>query len=64
MIARKPSWLRSIPELALKISRGPVMCFPYDPGPMAFSKDVAKQKRLSTSLDWRGCITPRLSAKS
>jgi hypothetical protein len=56
---RKPSWLRSTPELALKISRALVMCFPYAPGPMAFSKDAAKQKRLLTSHDWQGCITPQ-----
>ena len=41
-----------------------VMCFPYAPGPMAFSKDGAKQKRLLTSHDWQGCITPQWSAKS
>ena len=36
-----------------------VMCFPYAPGPMAFSKDAAKQKRLLTSHDWQDCITPQ-----
>jgi hypothetical protein len=56
---RKPSWLRSTPELALKTSRALVMCFPYAPGPMAFSKDAAKQKRLLTSHDWQGCIKPQ-----
>jgi hypothetical protein len=56
---RKPSWLPSTPELALKTSRALVMCFPYAPGPMAFSKDAAKQKRLLTSHDWQGCIRPQ-----
>jgi hypothetical protein len=56
---RKPSWLQSTPELDPKTSRALVMCFPYAPGPMAFSKDAAKQKRLLTSHDWQGCITPQ-----
>jgi hypothetical protein len=56
---RRLSWQRSIPKLALKTSRALVMCFPYAPGPMAFSKDAAKQKRLLTSHDWQGCITPQ-----
>jgi len=56
---RKPFRLRSIPKLDLKTSRALVMCFPYAPGPMAFSKDAAKQKRLLTSHDWQGCITPQ-----
>jgi hypothetical protein len=56
---RKPSWLRSTRELALKTSRALVMCFRYAPGPMAFSKDVAKQKLRLTSHDWQGCITPQ-----
>jgi len=47
------------PELALKTSRALVMCFRYAPGPMAFSKDAAKQKRLLTSHDWQECITPQ-----
>jgi 3,4-dihydroxy 2-butanone 4-phosphate synthase/GTP cyclohydrolase II len=47
------------PELALKTSRVLVMCFPCAPGPMAFLKDAAKQKRRLTSHDWQGCITPQ-----
>jgi hypothetical protein len=47
------------PELDRKTSRALVMCFHYAPGPTAFSKDVAKQKRLLTSRDWQGCITPQ-----
>jgi hypothetical protein len=56
---RKPSWLRSTPELALKTSRALVMCFPYAPDAMAFSKDAVKPKRLLISHDWQACITPR-----
>ncbi len=33
--------------------------FPHARGPMAFSKDAAKQKRRLTSHDWQGCITPQ-----
>jgi 3,4-dihydroxy-2-butanone 4-phosphate synthase len=47
------------PELALKTSPDTVLCFPYAPGPMASSKDAAKQRRPLTSPDWQGCTTPQ-----